>query len=279
MKRLVSFLAALAAVCLVMAGCSGAPPTLDAAQLALAADGTLEVIGTRAAMGETQTATQLWPTPTDVPPTATPTPPATLTPSPTSTDTPTETPTATATPLPRGTVLAAGWLRAGPGNVYPTVAQLAGGETATPLGQTAAGDWFLIALDGVEGWLPSENFALSAETGELPIITELPPTPTVPPATLTPVSTATSSPSPFSCDVSISPGASPLDIIVVGQGWPPDMPITLVYTGATYSFTNTWDFHSGAVGSTNPGGFWHTMRGEPGTYTFSTQGCSRSVVY
>lgn len=226
------------------------------------------------------TATALWPTATDVPPTATE-----VLATATATASPTETPTATFTPLPSGMVLAAGPIREGPGTIYPTAAQLVGGETATPLGQTEAGDWYLIALSNAEGWVPADNFTLSLATSDLPVITDLPPTPTVPPATATPAAsvtpapTSTNPPSPFSCDVSISPGTSPPNIIVVGQGWPPDAPVTLVYTGATYSYTNTWDFHSGAANSNNPGGFWRTRWGDPSMYTFSAEGCSRSVVY
>jgi uncharacterized protein YraI len=263
---------------LVLAACSRPRPTFDAAQLALAAGGTLEAVGTQAAAAETLTATQLWPTATAIPPTAT------RTPTPTATATNTETPTATATPLPSGTVQEDGDVRSGPGTVYPVSAQVAAGETATPLGQTEGGDWYLIALaGGDEAWILAENFALSAETNTLAVITDVPPTPTAPPlpsSTPTPVPTVTSSPSPYSCDVSITQGDfRQYDIIVIGQGWPPDTAITLTYTGATYSFTNTQDFHSGAADSNNPGGFWHTMRGDKGTYTFTAPGCSRTVVY
>lgn len=266
MNRRLLLLAAL-----LISGCTSAPATLDAVQVAAAAGGTLQALGTAAAIAETQTATQLWPTATATP---------TITPSPTATATDTATPTATPTPLPSGTVLAADRLRGGPGLVYPTVAQLAGGESAQPLGQTADGSWLLIALaEGPTGWLPAENFALTAGNAELPIITDLPPTPTVPPSpvpTATPLPTATNTPSPWTCDVSISASTFAGYVIIVGSGWPPNQDISLAY-GDFPPYPRF--IRSGGADSPTPNGFWHTMPYTSGTLTFATEGCSRTVTY
>jgi hypothetical protein len=132
-------------------------------------------------------------------------------------------------------------LRAGPGLEYDAGAALAGGETATPLGQTADGTWLLIALaDGTQGWLPAENFVLAEGSGPLPVITDIPPTPTQPPATFTPsstptpVPTATNTPSPWTCDFVIYPDVRPEHIVLQGSGWPPDRPVTIVVNGFNY---------------------------------------------
>jgi hypothetical protein len=238
---------------LLVTGCTPAA-TLDMAQVAAAANGTLHVVGTQVAIGETETATQLWPTPTIAP---SPTNTATFTPTPTDT----ASPTATATPLPNGTVVGAIRLRAGPGLEYPGGAQLAGGETATPLGRTAETGWLLIALtDGTQGWLPADKFQLAADSPDLPIITDIPPTPTLPPpptATPTPVPTETFTPSPWLCNFSVY--ASPAfkgQLILEGSSWPPGRPVTLIVDGV-----NRGDkiFGTGQADSPSyPYGFWHT---------------------
>lgn len=278
---------ALVAVMLLplLAACTAGPATLDAARLAEAGAGTLEVIGAQAAAQETLTATAQWPT-------HTPTPTVTATPTPTLSPTATDTPTPT--PVPSGMVAAADKLRAGPGTVYPTVVSLAGGEVARPLGQTTAGDWLLIALKtGEEGWLPAESFSLDDSTIELLVITDIPPTPTLPPATPTPSMpppTATGTASPYTCDLSITREGD--HIILIGLGWPPKAPTTMQITrhySAPITITNPFNWVStGDEDDLIPNGFWvrwHTgihyfdgamwvyMDG-PTTYTVSTWACS-----
>ena len=167
----------------LLAACASVPPTLDAAQLAAAGAGTLQVVGTLAAERQTETATALWPTHTATP---TQTPTATNTPTVTPTDTP------TSTPMPSGTVMADGPLRAGPGAVYPLVVALTTGAKARPVGLTTDGEWVLVVMEqGEEGWLLAENFSFDSDPSALPIITDIPATPTRPPPTPTPRATPT----------------------------------------------------------------------------------------
>jgi hypothetical protein len=260
----------------MLAACATGPATLDATLLAAAGAGTLEVIGRQAAEQETLTATALWPTDT-----ATPTSTASPTPTPSRTATSTPTPT----PLPSGTVLSADKLRAGPGTIYATVLSLAGGETARPLGQTVAGDWLLLALDtGEEGWLLAANVSLDAPLVELPIITDIPPTPTLPPVTFTPTvppPTATSTPSPYSCDLSIMWDPDRRHVILVGLNWPPSAPLTITiittFAGVTRTDTYPTGVLTGDADDQIPNGFWYRIDGGTATYTLNTWACSATV--
>jgi uncharacterized protein YraI len=273
----------------LLAACASGPAAASATASSAAGEGTLAVIGTQAAERETLTATALWPTDT---PTPTQTATATVTPS--------ATPTATAspTPLPSGTVTGTTTLRAGPGRVYPVVAHLEGGETARPLGRTEAGDWLLVRLEtDEEGWLPAEAF-VQVEGGEAPVITDLPPTPTLPPATLTPTvppPTATHTRSPFACDLSIQRDPNGRNVILVGQGWPPqlvvDLTVTLIVNGAPRPQSVVGGFSTGDADDQIPNGFWHQTSipfvsvgdgvfvrySGPATYTASTSACSKSA--
>jgi hypothetical protein len=261
-----------------LAACSSVPPTLDVIQLAAAGAGTLQVVGTLAAERETQAATALWPTDTATP-TQTPTSPHT----PTATATDTSTPT----PLPSGTVVADGALRAGPGAVYPMVVALTTGATARPVGLTADGEWVLVVLDqGEEGWLLTANFSFDSNPSALPIITDIPATPTRPPATFTPTvppPTATYTPSPYTCDFTVSrdPGGRPNYVLLVGSGWPHSAPINVTFTktfaGETTTTTGINVFGTGDADDQIPGGFWQLHYSGPGTFTLSTWACSRTV--
>jgi hypothetical protein len=254
--------------------------------LAAAGAGTLAVIGTQAARRETLTATALWPADTATP---------TVTPTTTMTASPTDTATPTATPLPSGNVVAADWLRAGPGAVYPVVIALTGGESARPLGKTEGGDWLLIVLEaGEQGWVPAENFVAEVAGAPLPIIVDLPPTPTQPAVTLTPAptlppATATHVLSPYTCDLSISrEGAY---IILIGYNWPPGAPIAVQvirhYAAPVQETNSNVSVTTGDEDDEIPNGFWFRWSSGvtyfdgatwihvdgPTTYTLSTWAC------
>jgi hypothetical protein len=191
-------------------------------------------------------------------------------------------------------------LRAGPASVYPEVASLQGGETGRPLGQTEAGDWLLIVLEvGDEGWLPAGSFVIAEGSASLPVITDLPPTPTLPPVTPTytvPPPTATSTPSPYTCDLSASRDGR--YVVVVGLNWPPKAPITVTVTrhyNAPVPPSSTFTDPTITTGDADdeiPFGFrfrWLTsvayfdgttwlQADGPTTYTLSTWACSSSVM-
>ncbi|MFL5801663.1 MAG: CHAT domain-containing protein [Roseiflexaceae bacterium] len=120
-----------------------------------------------------------------------PTPPTSRTPAP---------PSATALPSCR-VVAARVNLRAGPGTVYPTVAQsLAAGTVLTPLARSPAGSWLSVQIQGTSrgGWViaASDLLACNIPIAELPV-GAIPPAPRPrPPATATPAPTATPSAAP-----------------------------------------------------------------------------------
>ncbi len=249
-----------------LTACATLPVTPNPAQLALAASGTLQVVGTRLAARETLTATALRPTNTDTP---------TITPTPTESPTPTLTPTATPTPLPSGFVNGPGPLRFGPGQVYPAVINLVGGEEAGVLGQTQTGDWLKIRLeDGTEGWLPTSSVERDDPALALTIITDLPATPTLPPPTSTPLPTATNTPSPYTCDFYITFSGAPGDILLIGTNWPPSTDFTVTIGAQIYFNLSGQTDANGSFTVSTP----HTP-GITRQFTVSTAICFRTVQF
>jgi len=248
--------------------CTPTLSTPDPAQLALAVSGTLQVVGTQLAGRETLTATALDPTHTNTP---------TITPTPTNTATPTLTPTSTSTltPLPSGFVKGPGPLRYGPGKVYPAVVNLVGGEEAGIVGQTRVGDWLNIQLeDGTVGWLPASNVEQDDPTLALPVISDLPPTPTLPPPTPTPLPTASNTPSPYTCDFYITFSGAPGDILLIGTNWPPSTDFTVtIGTQIYYNLSGQTDANGSFTVSTP-----HTS-GITRQFTVSTAICFRTVQF
>jgi hypothetical protein len=263
--RLALSFTSLLMVSLVTA-CQAIPATPDFTQLGLAAQGTLQIVGTQLALKETLTATAQRPTTTHTP---------TITPTPTQTPTATPTPTDTSTALPNGMAKAAGPLRAGPGRVFPIIRQLVGGEVLTILGKTVSGDWFsVIAEDGTPGWLPASIFDFAGDLTAIPVLTDLPPTPTFPPPTLTPLPTATPTPSPYTCDFYIQHSPAVGEILLIGTNWPPDTEITIAVNGFIWPFLTQRTDANGAFQISTPD--------RPGTtrqFTASASICSRTVQF
>ena len=251
----------------LITACAPVPSPPDPTQLALVAHSTLQVVGTQLAVKETLTATALWPTNTHTP-TRTSTPTETLTPTPTPTETP--------TPLPNGIVKEAGPLRAGPGKVFPVVKQLLGGEVLTPLGQTAAGGWFsVIVEDGMLGWLPASNFDFVGDLSAIPVLTDLPPTPTLPPPTFTPLPTPTSTPFPYACEVYITNAVAPGQIVFIGTNWPPNTLVSIAEVG-------NFEYTIATAQSDASGAFQTVTSDRPGStrkFRVFIEGCSRQLQF
>jgi hypothetical protein len=136
------------------------------------------------------------PTATAVPPSAPPAtvepiptsaPPSPVPPSPTATPrsspTPTSTPSVTPTPAPDAVVTAdALTLRAGPGTVYARIGTLRKGDPLTVTARAKAGDWLVVtSKGGKKGWVAAAYVELNVPLQEIPIATEVPPTPVPPP--------------------------------------------------------------------------------------------------
>jgi uncharacterized protein YraI len=294
-NRLTAWLVATTAGLLIaVTACTSSPATLDATQLSAAGEGTLQAVGTQAALADAQTAIARWLTGTQTP-SATPTHTATQTP--TSTASATDTLTMTPTAMPSGTFKASGALLAGPGRVYAVVATVKAGQVGAPLGQTAAGDWYQVSVADKQGWVTAANFQLATNSPMLPIITNIPPTPTVPPATATspstptPEATSTNGPSAYACNVTVQRGVrggGGAYIVFVGTGWPPDVDVDLTIR-MSYGSVRTWPAfaHSGKATSLTPYGFWMTMQDPTkagngsgtGVFEFSTGTCTTTVAW
>lgn len=266
MKRCLLFLSLTLPALAACASSQTATP--DIAQIAQA---TLYLIGTRLAAEETLTITAVWPTSTSIP---------TFTPTSTATPLPTHTPTITATPLPTGYVKTPGSLRVGPGKVYPVILALVGAEEGQLLGQTQMGDWLLIRLgDGTEGWLPASSFESDDPTQVLPVITDLPPTPTLPPPPPTATPTATFTPFPFACNVYVTNAAAPGQIVFIGNNWPPNISIQI----AEVSLHGEYSVVTGTVPQSDAtGAFQYVISDRPGStrnFRVFIDGCSRSLTF
>jgi uncharacterized protein YgiM (DUF1202 family) len=127
--------------------------------------------------------------PTDLPATATPTPtrvtpspPPSLTATTRPTRTPTLTPSVTPTPGPDAVVTAdALTLRAGPGTVYARIGTLRNGEPLSVTARTKNGDWLAVTTQaGKQGWVAGAYVQLNVALEEIPLATEVPPTPLSP---------------------------------------------------------------------------------------------------
>jgi hypothetical protein len=175
-----------------------APVVISAVAIMLLAAPMLS--GCRGAIGEqvsniarslnlASTATAL--PPTSPPATATPSPtsiqPTPIPPSPTATSRPTSTSTVTAsvtpTPAPDAVVTAdALTLRGGPGTVYARLGTLRKGDALTVTARTRAGDWLAVTTQaGKKGWVAASYVELGLLPEEIPLATEVPPTPAPPP--------------------------------------------------------------------------------------------------
>jgi hypothetical protein len=143
------------------------------------------------------TATALSPTalPATAEPSPTMLPPTPIPPSPTAGGSPTRAPTHAPTPTPSRTptpaleamvAVDALTLRAGPGTVYARLATLRQGDPLTIIARTDAGDWLAVTIKGGKGgWVAAAYVELNVPLEEIPLATELPPTP-VPRPTQTP---------------------------------------------------------------------------------------------
>ncbi len=112
------------------------------------------------------------PTPTSVPPTATPSP----TPSPTMLP-PVSTPTLSPTPVPSVTILADTLnVRAGPGTGYDVLASVLAGQSYTVLGRDPTGEWWLICcVEDQEGWVHGGFVRFAGDGKAVPTIEWEPP--------------------------------------------------------------------------------------------------------
>ncbi|NJN54334.1 MAG: hypothetical protein HC804_05975 [Anaerolineae bacterium] len=133
------------------------------------------------------TATAVPPTATMPPtatavPTHTPTPTASLPP----TYTPranTVTPPATAVPLPQAVVNVPRLnVRQGPSTVYDAIALVDEGEQFDVIGRIRDGSWLQVCcIAGVPGWVFTESVSITDSITAVPLITDIPPTPTAAP--------------------------------------------------------------------------------------------------
>ncbi len=145
---------------------------------------------------------------TDIPPTPTFTPSPTPTDTPTPTLTPTMAPTeagatqtpptqtpppptpapATATPGPPTAIIIGQNvpIRRGPGLIYDEIGLANKGETYPITGLSVTGDWFQIDYKGQPGWVFLIQIEPAADIEQIPIIEDIPPTPTFTPAPATP---------------------------------------------------------------------------------------------
>jgi hypothetical protein len=148
----------------------------------------VEALGARSA----KLIAYLEPTPTDVPPTFTPSPiPPSPTTAPTATPT-TEPPTATAGPptltptitltstpqKPRAIAASEVNLRGGPGKGYPVVGKLAAGKEMEILGRNASGDWWQLAWPGgKQAWVTGTVVQIIGPIDTVAVAKNIPPTP------------------------------------------------------------------------------------------------------
>ncbi len=121
---------------------------------------------------------------------------------------PTQPPVVTPTPTPPIAVVNVSSLnvRQGPGLIYNVLGTAQSEERYLVLGQNLSGDWLQIDFNGRKGWVFRSLVILQGDTSRIPIITEIPPTPTFTPsptATYTPTPTATFTPQPT------APGETP----------------------------------------------------------------------
>ena len=120
--------------------------------------------------------------------TATPTKTPTPKPSPTRTrkPTPTRTRKPTRTPTPEFEATVKGDtvnVRSGPGKMYEILAVLKGGDLVTLLGRLEDNSWFHVeTADGTLGWMAASVLEVLVDLDGIPIITDIPPTPTARPA-------------------------------------------------------------------------------------------------
>ncbi len=172
---------------------------------------------------------------TDIPPTPTFTP----SPTPTETSTPTSTPTLaptregetpasttippptdtprppTATPGPPVAIITGQNvpIREGPGLIYDIIAEAKQGEEYPITGLSITGDWFQIDYRGQPGWVFLIQMEPKGDIEGVPIIEEIPPTPTFTPAPETPT--------PEPAGETTSPQPLPTTTPTEGSGGPP----------------------------------------------------------
>ena len=144
------------------------------------------------------------PIPTDTPdPTDTPIP--TDTPPPTDTPAPTDTPVPTETPTPRAASFTVNRdavnVRAGPGTNYAILGTVRRGETYTPNGRLASGEWLRFTFEGKQGWVYT-SLMIVDRADLIRTVTAPPPTPA--PPTKTPAPPSTNTPLPAGADLGIS---------------------------------------------------------------------------
>ena len=178
--------------------------------------------------------TEIPPTPTFTPspsptPTHTPTPSPTPvptqagdTPAPPTQPPPTDTP-APPTPTPAPPVARIIGqnvpIRAGPGLVYDELGLANQGEEYPITGQSVTGDWFQIDYQGQPGWVFLVQIEPRGNIENVPVVEDIPPTPTFTPAppTETPTSPPATSPPATTAPASAPGGeAPPLTLLIVG---------------------------------------------------------------
>ncbi len=154
---------------------------------------------------------------------------------------PTDTPLpATPTPMPPTAVVVKNSVnvRSGPGVIYDVIGVARQDERYLITGQFPPGDWLQIDYNGKVGWIYRALVNIEGDAGQIPPITDIPPTPTFTPSptpTDTPTPTLTPSPIPTQADdtpsppTPVPPTATPLPpsptpgppmAVIVGQNVP-----------------------------------------------------------
>src|SRR5262249_32863334 len=135
---------------------------------------------------------------------------------------------------------------------------------------------------------------LSGDAGALPVITDIPPTPTPLPATVTPLATPTAPatdtpvPSAYQCLVNTQKSKGPYGpiVIFIGQNWPPGLSVDFTATTVVGTASTTIEQKNfagtGDANSKTPYGFvqqWAdpTANGGTAIFTFTTSQCTTTV--
>ncbi len=101
-------------------------------------------------------------------------------------------------------------VRGGPGTNYPIIGSLLTGSALNVVGRNNVSSWFVVDLNGRQGWVASSVVLLSGPCGSLAFVAD-PPTPIVPPtepptATPTPTSAVSATPT---ATATVTPTATP----------------------------------------------------------------------
>jgi hypothetical protein len=83
-------------------------------------------------------------------------------------------------------------VRSGPGTMYPIIGSLLTGNTLNVVGRNSVSSWFVVDLNGRQGWVAASVVQLTGPCGSLSFVAD-PPTPVVPPTeppTATPTATS-----------------------------------------------------------------------------------------